>query len=101
SSSSLGASSPPRRTTDLKPTTMPSSAVRLREPGPAGNLTVRADPGVAVVVGLIRAYQAILSPLFRGACRFEPSCSHYGVEAVTTHGALRGSWLTARRIARC
>lgn len=59
------------------------------------------DAGVAVLIGLIRVYQAVLSPLFRGACRFEPSCSHYGVEAITTHGALRGAWLTIRRIARC
>lgn len=60
-----------------------------------------ADPAAALLVALIRGYQAVLSPLFRGACRFEPSCSHYGVEAITTHGALRGSWLTLRRLARC
>lgn len=59
------------------------------------------DPAAALLVALIRGYQAVLSPLFRGACRFEPSCSHYGVEAITTHGALRGSWLTLRRLARC
>lgn len=64
-------------------------------------MLVRADLGVVVLIALIRAYQATLAPLFRGACRFEPSCSHYGVEAITTHGALRGTWLTIRRIARC
>lgn len=62
---------------------------------------MRTDVGVVVLVGAIRAYQALLGPLFRGACRFEPSCSHYGLEAITTHGALRGAWLTVRRIARC
>ena len=62
---------------------------------------MRADVGVLVLVGLIRAYQAVLSPLFRGACRFEPSCSQYGVQAITTHGAVHGSWLTLKRIARC
>jgi putative membrane protein insertion efficiency factor len=62
---------------------------------------MRGDLGVTVLVAGIRAYQAILSPLFRGACRFEPSCSQYGVEAITTHGALRGTWLTLKRIARC
>lgn len=60
-----------------------------------------ADPGVPVLVGAIRLYQTLLSPLFRGACRFEPSCSRYGIKAITTHGSLRGTWLTLRRLARC
>lgn len=50
---------------------------------------------------LIRAYQIVLSPFLGGACRFEPSCSHYGIEALRKHGALRGSWLTLRRLLRC
>lgn len=60
-----------------------------------------ADPGVPLLVAVIRLYQAVLAPLFRGACRFEPSCSRYGIEAISTHGSLRGSWLTLRRLARC
>jgi putative membrane protein insertion efficiency factor len=39
--------------------------------------------------------------LFRGACRFEPSCSAYALEALAQHGAIRGSWLALKRIARC
>lgn len=51
-------------------------------------------------IGAIRAYQHLMvgrpSP-----CRFDPSCSTYAVEALTTHGVGRGSWLTVRRLARC
>lgn len=49
----------------------------------------------------VRFYQAALSPLFGGHCRYHPSCSEYAVEALATHGALRGSWLTLRRVLRC
>jgi uncharacterized protein len=54
-----------------------------------------------VVRGLIRGYQLTLSPWLGECCRFHPSCSHYALEAVTTHGALKGSWLAARRVCRC
>jgi uncharacterized protein len=50
---------------------------------------------------LIRAYQLALSPMLGPRCRFYPSCSQYALEAIESHGALRGSWLTARRICRC
>ena len=50
---------------------------------------------------LVRAYQLLLSPFTGGACRFEPSCSHYALEAIETHGAVRGLWLSLRRVARC
>jgi hypothetical protein len=50
---------------------------------------------------LIRIYQRTLSPLLGPVCRFEPSCSRYAVECLEYHGALRGSWLSVRRIARC
>jgi putative membrane protein insertion efficiency factor len=49
----------------------------------------------------ISAYKALLSPLFTGACRFHPSCSTYAASAVREHGVVRGSWLAARRLARC
>jgi uncharacterized protein len=52
-------------------------------------------------VVLIRAYQFTLSPLLGGQCRFEPSCSKYSLEAYREHGAIRGTWLTVRRILRC
>ena len=50
---------------------------------------------------LIRGYQRLLSPLLPPSCRFYPSCSQYALEAVNRHGALKGSWLAARRLARC
>lgn len=49
----------------------------------------------------IRGYQRFISPALPPSCRFTPSCSAYAVEAITRHGALRGSWLAARRLARC
>ena len=49
----------------------------------------------------IRAYQLTLAPWLGPCCRFEPSCSHYMMEAIRTHGAPRGFWLGLRRIARC
>lgn len=50
----------------------------------------------------IRLYQRVLSPLKPApTCRFHPTCSHYALGAITRHGALRGSWLAVRRIARC
>jgi len=52
-------------------------------------------------VGVVRAYQYTLASVLGGQCRFDPSCSDYAVEALRTHGAARGSWLSARRIVRC
>ena len=49
----------------------------------------------------IRGYQRTLSRVLPPACRFYPSCSEYALEAVTRHGALKGTWLAARRLARC
>ncbi|TMF86106.1 MAG: membrane protein insertion efficiency factor YidD [Chloroflexi bacterium] len=54
-----------------------------------------------LVLGLIRGYQLTLSHLFSGSCRYYPSCSQYTYEAVSRYGWLRGSWMGARRIARC
>lgn len=50
---------------------------------------------------LIRGYQVTVGPLLPPACRFQPTCSRYAYAAIQTHGALRGSWLAARRLARC
>ncbi len=54
-----------------------------------------------LLVGLIRCYQFAISPLLGPTCRYYPSCSAYAVQAIQTHGALRGSWLAARRLGRC
>ena len=50
---------------------------------------------------LIRGYQVTLSPLLPSACRYQPTCSQYTLEAVERHGAFRGAWLGSKRIARC
>lgn len=49
----------------------------------------------------IRGYQLAISPMIGPSCRFHPTCSGYALEAIETHGAARGVWLAARRIARC
>lgn len=54
-----------------------------------------------VVLALIHAYWWTLSPLIGGACRFQPTCSRYTAGCVRRFGAVKGSWLGARRIARC
>ncbi|HEX6512808.1 MAG TPA: membrane protein insertion efficiency factor YidD [Chloroflexota bacterium] len=52
-------------------------------------------------LGAIRLYQLTLSNLFPSTCRFEPSCSHYGYQAIERYGLLRGGWLAMRRLGRC
>ena len=52
-------------------------------------------------IGLIRLYQLIISPWMPGSCRYQPTCSHYGIEAFKKHGAIKGFWLTLKRISRC
>ncbi len=54
-----------------------------------------------ILILLIKGYRAILSPIMGNQCRFYPTCSCYTEEAIRQHGALRGSWLGMRRIARC
>lgn len=54
-----------------------------------------------LLIFVVRAYQVVLSPLLPAACRYQPTCSHYAVEALEKHGALRGGWLAVKRIARC
>lgn len=54
-----------------------------------------------LLLGAIRLYQLSLSPIFGPCCRFSPSCSHYGADAIGRFGALRGGWLTLSRVLRC
>lgn len=54
-----------------------------------------------VAMGLIRLYQMTLSKVLPPSCRFYPSCSQYGYEAIKKHGFLKGGWLTVKRLARC
>ena len=55
----------------------------------------------ALLLMLLRGYQYALGPLLGNNCRFYPSCSDFAREAISRHGALRGTWLAARRVLRC
>jgi len=55
----------------------------------------------ALIIAVIRAYQHLLPPLYRGACRHQPTCSNYAIEAISRHGVLRGGGMAMHRIARC
>jgi putative membrane protein insertion efficiency factor len=57
--------------------------------------------GKYLLLGLIRVYQWTISPLLGPVCRYHPSCSRYGFEAIRVHGAVKGTVLTAWRILRC
>lgn len=50
---------------------------------------------------LIRLYQYLLSPLLGASCRYTPTCSQYGMEAIKKYGPFKGGWLTLKRIGRC
>ncbi len=54
-----------------------------------------------IFIGLIRVYQYLISPLIPASCRYTPTCSHYGVEAIQKHGPIKGGWLTIKRISKC
>ncbi|MBP0726307.1 membrane protein insertion efficiency factor YidD [Bacillus sp. RG28] len=53
------------------------------------------------LLGIIHFYQKWISPMKPPSCRFYPTCSHYGIEAIQKHGALKGSYLTTKRILKC
>ncbi len=61
----------------------------------------RPSAAARMLAALIGGYRRFVSPLLGPRCRFWPSCSAYALEAIQAHGALRGSWLAARRLSRC
>ena len=66
-------------------------------------MTSAPPPSLAArgLIRLVHGYRRFLGPILGGQCRFAPTCSRYGLDALERHGAIRGSWLTVRRIARC
>jgi len=54
-----------------------------------------------ILIGLLKAYRAVISPLYGNVCKYYPSCSAYALEAVTVHGSIKGSWLAGRRLMSC
>ena len=57
--------------------------------------------GGALVVGMLKLYRRLVSPLLPASCRFYPSCSCYAIESVEKYGVVRGSFLTLRRLLKC
>lgn len=64
-------------------------------------LWILGAPSRLLILGVVRAYRALIAPMLGQRCRFYPSCSAYAVEAVRTHGAVKGSALALWRILRC
>lgn len=62
---------------------------------------MRYDPLRWFLIGFLRAYRLLISPLYGQVCRYHPSCSAYALEAVTERGSVVGSWLMVRRLTRC
>ncbi|MBO7184860.1 MAG: membrane protein insertion efficiency factor YidD [Oscillospiraceae bacterium] len=54
-----------------------------------------------IMLSMIRFYQRKISPAFPPRCRYHPTCSAYAVEAITKYGAVKGGWLTFKRLMRC
>ncbi|WDE05373.1 membrane protein insertion efficiency factor YidD [Thalassomonas viridans] len=54
-----------------------------------------------LAIGLIKAYQRLLSPLLGQNCRFNPTCSAYAIEAINAFGVIKGGWLAGKRILKC
>lgn len=54
-----------------------------------------------IFIGMIMIYRNMISPLLRPACRYYPTCSEYGLEAIRKYGPLKGGWLTLKRIVSC
>jgi putative membrane protein insertion efficiency factor len=54
-----------------------------------------------LLISFLRFYQYFISPLLGSNCRFHPTCSSYAMQAISLHGALRGSYLTIKRLLRC
>ncbi|MGI4804899.1 MAG: membrane protein insertion efficiency factor YidD [Janthinobacterium lividum] len=55
----------------------------------------------SIFILIIRIYQFLLSPILGASCRFTPTCSQYGLEAIRKYGPFKGGWLTLKRIGRC
>lgn len=54
-----------------------------------------------LLIALLRGYRFVISPLYGQVCRYHPTCSAFALEAISTYGAARGTWLAVRRVLRC
>ncbi|MBC7596470.1 MAG: membrane protein insertion efficiency factor YidD [Kineosporiaceae bacterium] len=62
---------------------------------------VKLNPLKWALIWLLKGYRFAISPLYGQVCKYHPTCSAYALQAVETHGAIRGSWLAVRRLVRC
>ncbi|KKM88247.1 hypothetical protein LCGC14_1260650 [marine sediment metagenome] len=69
--------------------------------GIGATLVNRGGTMEKILITLVRGYRLFLSPIMGMHCRFQPTCSHYMIEAIERHGAISGTWLGLRRISRC
>ena len=54
-----------------------------------------------LLIGILRVFRFVVSPMYGQVCRYYPTCSAYALEAITVHGSIKGSWLAVRRLLRC
>jgi uncharacterized protein len=54
-----------------------------------------------LLIGLLKVFRFVVSPMYGQVCRYYPTCSAYALEAITVHGSIKGSWLSLRRLLRC
>lgn len=59
------------------------------------------NPLSLLFIGIIKLYRIFLSPILPPSCRYTPTCSEYGIQAITKYGPFKGGWLTLKRISRC
>lgn len=94
----------------MKPTTAPPTTrsvvgaeppITSVPPHPSRKLSILSRAIALPLIILVKLYQFTLSPIMGRQCRYHPTCSWYALEALRTHGGLKGSLLAARRIARC
>jgi len=78
----------------------PIAPPRIPAPMPMSR-ALFTSPLRSALIGLVRLYQYTFGAILPGSCRFVPTCSQYAVQALRKHGALKGSWLTLKRIIRC
>ena len=78
-----------------------AAVVRYLQPAAAALGRVLWNLPRNILILLLKAYRKVISPLYGQVCRFFPSCSAYALEAITVHGAVKGSWLAVRRLGRC
>jgi putative membrane protein insertion efficiency factor len=78
-----------------------AAVVRYLQPAAAALGRVLWNLPRNILILLLKTYRKVISPLYGQVCRFFPSCSAYALEAITVHGAVKGSWLAVRRLGRC